>query len=162
MPFRRSSGGGTVGNRGRAGVVLVVPVSNRVGENRAAFVAEQGIGRPNRKRGLAPDTQQIVLEQLRHVVVSHRRKVSGALTVGKSLGKRYRYAMPIRWKLREFAAKRGITGYEIAALTGISKQTIYKLMREPVVTRVNGQTLAILCDKLKVQPGALLEHVKRR
>lgn len=69
--------------------------------------------------------------------------------------------MPIRWKLQELATKRGITGYELAALTGISRQTLYKLMREPLVTRVNTETLATLCEKLKVQPGDLLEYKRK-
>lgn len=66
--------------------------------------------------------------------------------------------MPIRWTLRELAEKRGVTGYELAALTGISRQTLYKLMRQPEVTRVNAETLAILCQKLHVQPGDLLTY----
>lgn len=69
--------------------------------------------------------------------------------------------MPIRWKLKELAARRKLTGYELAALTGISRQTLYKLMREPVTTRVNGETLATLCEALNVQPGTLIEYRKR-
>lgn len=67
--------------------------------------------------------------------------------------------MTIRWKLRELADRRHLTGYALAELTGISRQTLYKLMREPVVTRVNAETLHTLCATLKVQPGALLEYI---
>lgn len=69
--------------------------------------------------------------------------------------------MPIRWTLRELADRRKLTGYELATLTGISRQTLYKLMREPDVTRVNAETLATLCETLNVQPGKLLEYRKR-
>jgi putative transcriptional regulator len=67
--------------------------------------------------------------------------------------------MPIRWKLREVAAKRHLTAYALAKLTGISRQTLYKLMREPEVTRVDADTLATLCRTLHVPVGSLLEYV---
>lgn len=51
-----------------------------------------------------------------------------------------------------------MTGYQLAAATGISRQTIYKLMRVEEVTRVDAATLATLCKVLKVQPSALLEY----
>ena len=70
--------------------------------------------------------------------------------------------MPTRWTLRELAEKRGMTGYEIAALTGISRQTIYKLMREPAADRIDGNTLALLCLALKCRPSALLAVEKPR
>lgn len=66
--------------------------------------------------------------------------------------------MPIRWKLAALLEKRGMTGYQLAAATGISRQTIYKLMRVEEVTRVDAATLATLCKVLKVQPSALLEY----
>jgi DNA-binding Xre family transcriptional regulator len=69
--------------------------------------------------------------------------------------------MPIRWTLREVAEKRGLTGYELARLTGISRQTLYKLMREPEVARVNAETLATLCQTLHVQPGDLLSYKRQ-
>lgn len=53
-----------------------------------------------------------------------------------------------------------MTGYQLAAETGISRQTIYKLMRIDEVTRVDGETLATLCRVLKCQPSALLEYEK--
>jgi DNA-binding Xre family transcriptional regulator len=70
--------------------------------------------------------------------------------------------MPTRWTLKEIADKRGITGYEIAAMTGISRQTIYKLMREPSAERINGNTLALLCLALKCDPCDLLAVDKAR
>lgn len=51
-----------------------------------------------------------------------------------------------------------MTGYQLAAATGISRQTIYKLMRVEEVTRVDGETLATLCRVLKCKPGDLLEY----
>jgi DNA-binding Xre family transcriptional regulator len=69
--------------------------------------------------------------------------------------------MPIRWTLREVVEKQGLTGYQLAALTGISRQTLYKLMRQPVVTRVNAETLDTLCQKLHVQPGDLLTYSRK-
>lgn len=67
--------------------------------------------------------------------------------------------MPIRWKLSELAAKRHLTAYALAAQTGISRQTLSKLIREPVVTRVNAETLDTLCRTLHCPVGALLEHI---
>ena len=69
--------------------------------------------------------------------------------------------MPIRWKLAEVAHKRHVTAYALAAQTGISRQTLAKLMREPVVTRVNAQTLDTLCATLKCPVGALLEYLPK-
>jgi DNA-binding Xre family transcriptional regulator len=86
----------------------------------------------------------------------HARIVSAELTIHKWARKRYYYAMPMRWMLKELAAKRGITGYEIAAQTGISRQTIYKLMRTPDATRIDGNTLALLCITLKCDSCDLL------
>jgi DNA-binding Xre family transcriptional regulator len=67
--------------------------------------------------------------------------------------------MPIRWKLAEVAQRRHLTAYALAAQTGISRQTLSKLMREPEVTRVNTETLDTLCRELHCTVGALLEYV---
>lgn len=68
--------------------------------------------------------------------------------------------MPIRWRLREVAEKQGHTGYSLADATGISRQTLYKLMRTPDATRIDGDTLATLCRVLKCKPGDLLAYVR--
>jgi DNA-binding Xre family transcriptional regulator len=70
--------------------------------------------------------------------------------------------MPIRWKLKELAERRHLSGYALADKTGISRQTLYKLMRQPLVTRVNAETLATLCDRLNVQPSALLAFEREK
>jgi putative transcriptional regulator len=67
--------------------------------------------------------------------------------------------MPIRWKLAEVAARKHLTAYALAGETGISRQTLYKLMRQPEVTRVDGETLATLCRVLGVKVGQLLEYL---
>lgn len=67
--------------------------------------------------------------------------------------------MPIRWKLAEVAKRRHLTAYALSAETGISRQTLSKLMREPEVTRVNAETLDTLCRVLHCTVGALLEYV---
>lgn len=69
--------------------------------------------------------------------------------------------MPIRWKLKEVAAKAGVTGYGLALKTGLTRQAIYHLMRKPVADRVDAETLAKLCAALDCQPGDLLEYRKR-
>lgn len=69
--------------------------------------------------------------------------------------------MPIRWKLKEVAKDRGLTGYAVAALAKIERQTVYKLMRHPIVPRVDTATLGALCAALDCQPGDLLEYRKR-
>ena len=73
----------------------------------------------------------------------------------------YIYAMPIRWKLAGMAETKGLTGYGMAALAGLTRQTVYKLMREPVVARIDADTLGALCKALDCQPGDLLEYRKR-
>jgi DNA-binding Xre family transcriptional regulator len=67
--------------------------------------------------------------------------------------------MPIRWKLSEVAKKKHLTAYALSAQTGISRQTLSKLMREPEVTRVNTETLDTLCRALHCTVGTLLEYV---
>ncbi len=68
--------------------------------------------------------------------------------------------MPIRWKLADLAKKQHLTAYALSAGTGISRQTLAKLMREPVVTRVNAETLATLCAYFGCKISALLEYVE--
>jgi putative transcriptional regulator len=89
------------------------------------------------------------------------RIVNAGLTVVKPFRKGYIPAMPIRWKLKEMAKRAGVTGYRLAALTGLTRQALYHLMREPVAERVDAETLAKLCAALDCQPGDLLEYRKR-
>lgn len=86
--------------------------------------------------------------------------VSGKLTVVKWRRKCYTYAMPIRWKLAALLDRKGLTGYALAEATGISRQTLYKLMRQDEATRIDGATLDTLCRVLKCKPGDLLEYRK--
>ena len=69
--------------------------------------------------------------------------------------------MPIRWKLKELAEARGLTGYALAGKTGLTRQALYHLMRKPVAERVDAETLAKLCAALDCQPGDLLEYRRR-
>lgn len=69
--------------------------------------------------------------------------------------------MPIRWKLKEVAKRAGVTGYGLAASTGLTRQAVYRLMREPVADRIDAETLAKLCDALDCQPGDLLSYRRR-
>lgn len=69
--------------------------------------------------------------------------------------------MPIRWRLAEVAKDAGMTGYALAAKTGLTRQAIYHLMRKPVAERVDADTLAKLCAALDCQPGDLLEYRRK-
>ena len=87
--------------------------------------------------------------------------VNATWTVVKPFRKRYTYAMPIRWKLKEAAKRAGMTGYRLALKAGLTRQAVYHLMRVPVAERVDAETLAKLCAALDCQPGDLLEYRKR-
>ena len=66
--------------------------------------------------------------------------------------------MPIRFRLAEVMDAKGITGYALAQRTGMTPSAIYKLARQSHMQRLNGETLARLCDALECTPGELLEY----
>lgn len=70
--------------------------------------------------------------------------------------------MAILWALRERAKTQGVTGYKLAALTGLTRQTVYHLMREPRADRIDCETLDLLCAALNCEPGDLLERDAKR
>jgi len=66
--------------------------------------------------------------------------------------------MPIRFRLAELMEDRKISGYALAQQIGMTASAIYKLQRQRHMQRLNGDTLALLCDALECTPGDLLVY----
>lgn len=69
--------------------------------------------------------------------------------------------MPIEWTLAEIMAEKGLTVAGLSERTGLTKQTLHKLVRDPAAPRIDGATLDKLCTALNVKPGRLLRRVRR-
>lgn len=68
--------------------------------------------------------------------------------------------MPIKWRLAEVLAGRGMTAYALAQATGLTVPTCYELVKPDYRPgRITADTLAKLCAALECQPGDLLAYV---
>jgi len=71
--------------------------------------------------------------------------------------------MPIRFRLREILARRGVTAYRLAKDTGLALTTVYRM------TSTRGRpgvlewgTLERICEYLDIQPSELLERAPQK
>jgi putative transcriptional regulator len=65
----------------------------------------------------------------------------------------------LRLRLREIARQHGLTGYALAKYTGLSLNTIYRLMRPSGRFRlIQADTLERLCAALRVTPADLFHY----
>ncbi|MEZ4371055.1 MAG: helix-turn-helix domain-containing protein [Polyangiaceae bacterium] len=65
--------------------------------------------------------------------------------------------MPIRVKLAEVMAKRGVLSKDLAAYVGITEANM-SLLRQGKVKGVRFETLTKICEFLQCQPGDILEY----
>ena len=62
----------------------------------------------------------------------------------------------LKWRLRVLMAERELSNQELAEMIGYHPGTISKLMKLP--SRIDIQTLNLLCKALKCQPGDLIHY----
>ena len=66
----------------------------------------------------------------------------------------------IRWRLAVVMAERNISNKELAALTGMHPTSISKIKTRRRLTRIDEDTLNLLCEALNCQPGDLMVYDK--
>ena len=66
----------------------------------------------------------------------------------------------IRWKLAVVMAERNISNKELALRTGMNPRSISRLKTRRRLTRIDEDTLNLLCEALNCQPGDLMVYEK--
>ena len=64
----------------------------------------------------------------------------------------------IQLTLGKYIKELGLTQTDVARLTGLSRQTISKLVNQPAQIKLD--SIERLCDKLDLSPGQLFRRVK--
>lgn len=65
----------------------------------------------------------------------------------------------LRLRLREILRERGLTGYALSKYTGLSLNTIYRLMhKEGRLGLIHADTLERLCGALRITPTELFDY----
>lgn len=68
--------------------------------------------------------------------------------------------MPVKNKLKDFLNQRGITPYRFQKEVGIAVRTAYDLYNNPEQIP-SSVVLTKICDAYEIQPGEILEWVKK-
>ncbi len=66
----------------------------------------------------------------------------------------------MRNKIKQFLDSRGITRYQFWKATGVAQRTAYDLYENPKQLP-SSTVLTKICDTYEVQPGELLEWIKK-
>ncbi|MFB2979267.1 helix-turn-helix domain-containing protein [Microseira sp. BLCC-F43] len=66
----------------------------------------------------------------------------------------------INWRLAVVMAERNISNKELALRTGMNPRSISRLKTRRRLTRIDEETLNLLCDALNCQPGDLMVYEK--
>lgn len=67
----------------------------------------------------------------------------------------------LRWRLGEVVRARALSQREVARRSGLTRNTIDRLVKTTTLVRIEGETLARLCAALDIQPGELItRHVR--
>ncbi|HAZ46470.1 MAG TPA: transcriptional regulator [Cyanobacteria bacterium UBA11369] len=66
----------------------------------------------------------------------------------------------INWRLAVVMAERNISNKELALRTGMNPRSISRLKTRRHLTRIDQETLNLLCEALNCQPGDLMVYEK--
>ena len=66
----------------------------------------------------------------------------------------------IHWRLAVVMAERNISNKELALRTGMNPRSISRLKTRRHLTRIDQETLNLLCEALNCQPGDLMVYEK--
>ncbi|HAX75889.1 MAG TPA: transcriptional regulator [Cyanobacteria bacterium UBA11372] len=66
----------------------------------------------------------------------------------------------INWRLAVVMAERNISNKELALRTGMNPRSISRLKTRRRLTRIDEETLNLLCEALNCQPGDLMVYEK--
>ncbi|WP_250126042.1 helix-turn-helix transcriptional regulator [Chroococcidiopsis sp. CCMEE 29] len=68
--------------------------------------------------------------------------------------------MPVKNKIKQYLDSRGITRYQFRKDTGVAQRTAYDLYDKPEQLP-SPDVLRKICDAYEIQPGEILEWVKK-